>query len=167
MGDDLVDMRKLSSENAGFKYILMIIDVFSKFGWVAPLKTKSGDAVKSALETIFTKITPSKIWADKGTEFYNTKVKNLLTKHKIKIYSTENKEKCSVVERWNRTTKTQLWKYFTANGTHKYIDIIQPLVDRYNSTKHRSIGCTPTDARKPSSTGIRKFKLKKCATIPS
>ena len=90
-------MRKLSSENAGFKYILMIIDVFSKFGWVAPLKTKSGDAVK---------------W-----------------------------------NRWNRTTKTKLWKYFTANGTHKYIDIIQPLVDRYNSTKHRSIGCTPTDKK--------------------
>ena len=46
--------------------------------------------------------------------------------------------------------KTQLWKYVTANGTHRYIDILQALVDRYNSTKHRSIGCIPSDARKPS-----------------
>ena len=149
-GADLVDMKKLAKENDGYKYLLMIIDVFSKFGWVAPLKTKSGDSVKSALEKIFTKNTPSKIWADKGTEFYNTKVKALLKKHNIEIYSTENEEKCSVVERWNRTIKTQLWKYFTANGTHKYIDIIQALIDRYNSTKHRSIGFTPTDARKSS-----------------
>ena len=77
------------------------------------------------------------------------KVKNLLAKHKIKIYSTENEEKCSVVERWNRTIKTHLYKYFTANGTHRYINVLQALIDRYNNTKHRSIGFTPTDARKP------------------
>ena len=76
-GADLVDMKKLAKENDGYKYILMIIDVFSKFGWLVPLKTKSGDSVKSALETIFPKNTPSKIWTDKGTEFYNAKVKNL------------------------------------------------------------------------------------------
>ena len=77
-------------------------------------------------------------------------MKALLKKNKIEIYSTENEEKCSVVERWNRTIKSQLYKYFTANGTHRYIDVIQPLIDRYNSTKHRSIGFTPSDARKPS-----------------
>ena len=149
-GADLVDMKKLAKENDGYKYILMVIDVFSKFGWVAPIRTKSGEAVKSALENIFIKNKPLKIWADKGTEFYNVKVKALLKKNNIEIYSTENEEKCSVVERWNRTIKSQLWKYFTANGTHRYIDVIQPLIDRYNSTKHRSIGFTPSDARKPS-----------------
>ena len=149
-GADLVDMKKLTKENDGYKYILMVIDVFSKFGWAVPIKTKSGDAVKSALENIFIKNKPLKIWADKGTEFYNVQVKALLKKNKIGIYSTENEEKCSVVERWNRTIKSQLYKYFTANGTHRYIDVIQPLIDRYNSTKHRSIGFTPSDARKPS-----------------
>ena len=78
-GADLVDMKKLAKENDNFKYILMIIDVFSKFGWVVPLKRKTGAAVKSALEKIFSKNTPSKLWADKGTEFYNAKVKNLLS----------------------------------------------------------------------------------------
>ena len=105
---------------------------------------------KEALENILEKETPKKIWADRGTEFYNQKVKQLLNKHNIQLYSTENEEKCSVIERWNRTIKTQLWKYFTANGTHKYIDVLQALIDKYNSTKHRSIGYTPSDARKPS-----------------
>ena len=148
---DLVDMRALSSENNNYNYILMIIDVFSKYGWARPIETKSGKAIKEALEDIFEGGQfPKKIWADHGTEFYNKDVKILLKKHNIDLYSTENEEKCSVVERWNRTIKTQLWKYFTANGTHKYIDILQPLITKYNSTKHRSIKVTPIEARRPS-----------------
>ena len=148
-GADLVDMRALSKQNNNYKYILMVIDVFSKFGWAIPIKFKTGEAVKMALESILKEVSPKKIWADQGTEFYNQKVQKLLNKHNIHLYSTENEEKCSVVERWNRTIKTKLWKYFTANGTHKYIDILQPLIDKYNTTKHRSIGFTPSDARKP------------------
>ena len=105
---------------------------------------------KTALETILSKETPKKIWADCGTEFYNKIVKPHLKSKGIGLYSTENEEKCSVIERWNRTIKTQLWKYFTANGTRKYIDVLQSLINKYNSTKHRSIGFSPLDARKPS-----------------
>ena len=138
-GADLVDMRALTDENDGFKYILMVMDVFSKYGWAVPLKCKTGKATKEGLETILNKdgITPKKIWADKGTEFYNKEVKQYLVSKNITLYSTENEEKCSVIERWNRTIKTWLWKYFTANGTHKYIDILQPLIDKYNSPCHR------------------------------
>ena len=152
-GADLVDMKALADDNDGYKYILMVMDVFSKYGWAVPLKSKSGPATKEGLETILTTaggIKPKKIWADKGTEFYNKEVKQYLESENISLYSTENEEKCSVIERWNRTIKTWLWKYFTANGTHKYIDILQPLIDKYNSTKHRAIGFTPSDARKPS-----------------
>ena len=140
----------MKSKHLGSKYVLMVIDVFSKFGWVVPLKYKSGDAVKIALQSIFSKQTPKQIWSDSGSEFYNLKVKRLLNKNNIELYSTQNEEKCSVVERWNRTIKTQLWKYFTANGTYRYIDILQSLIDKYNNTKHRSIGFTPSDARKPA-----------------
>ena len=149
-GADLVDMQALAQQNDNFKYILMVIDVLSKFGWAVPLKFKSGESVRTALEAIFSQHTPKKLWADHGNEFYNIKVQRLLKKHNIELYSTENEEKCSVIERWNRTIKTKLWKYFTANGTHRWIDILQPLIDKYNSTKHRSIGLTPLDARKPS-----------------
>ena len=88
-GADLVDMKKLANQNDDFKYILMAIDVFSKFGWALPLKFKSGEAVKSALETIFTKNKPRKIWADKGGEFYNVK-KNCLQKT-ILVYTLLHK----------------------------------------------------------------------------
>ncbi len=148
-GADLVDMRALAKENDGFKYILMVEDVFSKYGWAIPLKFKTGGAVKEGLETVFKEQIPKKFWVDKGTEFYNKDVKKLLKKHDITMYSTENEEKCSVVERWNRTIKSQLWKYFTANHTHKYIDILGPLIEKYNSSRHRSIRMSPADGRKP------------------
>ena len=149
-GADLIDMRALSKENDDYKYVVMIIDVFSKYGWAVPIKYKTGDEVKKALESVFKKETPRKIWSDEGNEFYNAKVKRLLKERGIELYSTANEEKCSVIERWNRTIKGQLWKYFTANGTRRYVDILQPLIDKYNSTKHRSTGFSPSNARKPA-----------------
>ena len=148
-GADLVDMRALSKQNKGFKYILMVMDVFSKYGWAEPLKFKTGAAVKAGLEKIFRERIPKKIWTDHGSDFYNVEVRRLLAKHNITLYSTENEEKCSVIERWNRTIKSQLWKYFTANSTHKYIDVLPALIEKYNNSKHRSIGMTPREARKP------------------
>ena len=149
-GADLVELPTLSKKNSGYRYILMVIDVFSKYGWSVPLKTKTGNEVASALQKIFKEYHPAKLWVDQGREFYNKQVSELLKKYNIVIYSTNNDEKCSVIERWNRTIKSQLWRYFSANGTYKYTDVLQPLMDKYNSTKHRSIGMTPTDARKPS-----------------
>ena len=80
-GADLIDMRSLSKDNDGYKYVVMVIDVFSKYGWAVPIKYKTGDEVKSALESIFAKQTPRKIWSDEGNEFYNSKVLRLLKKH--------------------------------------------------------------------------------------
>ena len=148
-GADLVDMQALSKQNRGFKYVLMVEDIFSKYGWAIPIKFKTGAAVKAGLEEVFQEQVPKKLWVDKGKEFYNKEVGKLLAKHDIVLYSTENDEKCSVVERWNRTVKGQLWKYFTANKTHIWIDILDPLIEKYNNSKHRSIGMTPTEARKP------------------
>ena len=81
---------------------------------------------------------------------YNKEVEALLEKHDITLYSTQNDEKCSVIERWNRTIKTKLWKYFTANNTHKYIDVLDALIEKYNNTFNRAIGMTPTEACKAS-----------------
>ena len=146
-GADLVDMQSLSRQNKGFKYILMIEDVFSKYGWAIPIKSKTGPAVKEALEKVFKNHVPKKLWVDKGREFYNKDVEKLLKQHDIAMYSTENDEKCSIVERWNKTIKSWIWKYFTANHTHNWIDILEPLIKRYNNTAHRSVGMTPTEAR--------------------
>ena len=104
--------------NRGVKYLLAVIDVFSKYGWLIPLKDITGKSVASALKTIFKERKPKKIWVDKGKEFYNKDVKDL-----FELYSTENKEKSSVVERWIRTMKEKMWKYFLANSTNVYLNV--------------------------------------------
>ena len=81
----------------------------------------------------------------------NKHMNELLRKHGVELYSTENEEKSCIVERWNRTIKRIMWKYFTANNTTKYIDVLPSLIEKYNNTYHRSIKCTPSFAREPSS----------------
>ena len=80
---------------------------------------------------------------DKGKEFYNKYVKDL-----IELYSTENEEKSSVVERWIRTMKEQMWKYFSVNSTNVYINVLPDLVREYNNTRHSSIKMMQVKARK-------------------
>ena len=148
---DLVDMQSFAKSNQGYRFILMIVDVFSKYGWAIPLKTKTAGEVSKAFERLWTTTAPpKKLWVDKGTEFFNKSMKTLLTRNHVEMYTTENEEKSCVVERWNRTIKRNMWKYFTANNTAKYIDVLPQIIARYNTTYHRSIKCTPTQAREPS-----------------
>ena len=145
---DLVDMQSFSKFNNGIKYLLMVIDVFSKYEWIVPLKSKTGVDVANALSKIFDERSdlgerrPMKMWTDKGKEFYNKHVKDL----GASLYSTENEEKSSVVERWNRTMKEKMFKYFSANNTRKYINILDEMVNNYNNTKHSSIKMAPVEA---------------------
>ena len=140
---DLVDMQSFSKFNRDVKYLLAVIDVFSKYGWLIPLKDKTGKSVASALKTIFKERKPEKMWVDKGKEFYNTHVKDV-----IELYSTENEEKSSVVERWIRTMKEKMWKYFSAKSTNNFINVLPDLVREYNNTRHSSIKMTPVKASK-------------------
>ncbi|XP_065681474.1 uncharacterized protein LOC136095148 [Hydra vulgaris] len=139
---DLVDMQAFSKFNDGIKYLLMVIDVFSKYGWIVPLKTKTGLEVSHAFNKIFKDRKCTKLWVDKGLEFYNKHVKAL----GVQLYSTENEEKSCVVERWSRTMKEKMFKYFSANFTRKYIDVLDEMVNQYNNTKHSSIKTTPVEA---------------------
>ena len=136
-------MQAFSKFNCGIKYLLAVIDVFSKYGYLIPLKDKTGKSVASALKTIFKERKPEKMWVDKGKEFYNKDVKEL-----IELYSTENEEKSSVVERWIRTMKERIWKYFTDDNTNHYVNILPDLVEDYNDTRHFSIKMTPVEASK-------------------
>ena len=136
-------MQAFSKFNRGIKYLLTVIDIFSKYGWLIPLKDKTGKSVSGALKKIFMERQPEKIWVDKGKEFYNKDVLGL-----VELYSTENEEKSSVVERWNRTMKEKMWKYFSTNSTSVYIYVLDDLVNQYNNTIHSSIKMTPVEASK-------------------
>ena len=80
------------------------------------------------------------MWADKGREFYNKDVQKL-----VELNSTENEEKSCVIERFNRTNKEKLFKYFSANNTRIFVDILVLLVDQYNNTIHLSIKMIPKE----------------------
>ena len=149
---DLVDMKYFAPVNKGFVFLLMIIDVFSKMGYCIPLKNKSAAEMVKAFKKLWNSgVKPSKfLWTDKGREFDNGPMKKLLKSKNVHLYWTENEEKSCVVERWNRTIKRMMWKYFTKHRTGKYIDILPQLIEKYNHTYHRSIKCTPADAQKPS-----------------
>ena len=157
---DIVEMQKFSRWNKGYRYLLMVLDVFSKYGWIVPLKDKKGETVMNAFKTIFKeRRKPQYLWTDKGKEYYNKHVKELLDKNKITLYSTENEEKSSVCERWNRTIKTKMWKQFTVQGNTQYLDMLPKLVKQYNNTKHSSIKMTPTEASKKKNEGVVYFNL--------
>ena len=140
---DLADMTVFKDYNDGYTFLLLVIDTFSKYGYLIPLKNKKGETVANALKDIFKKRKPGKLWTDKGKEFYNKDVKDL-----VELYSTENEEKSSIAERWIRTIKEKMWKYFTDNNTYKYIDALPDLVEDYNNTVHSSTKLTPKEASK-------------------
>ena len=125
----------------------MVLDVFSKYGWIVPLKDKKGETVAEAFKSIFKKgRKPQYLWVDKGKEFYNKHVKDLLNKRNIKMYSTENEEKSSVCERWNKTIKNKMWKQFTAQGNTQYLEMLPKILKKYNNDIHSSIKMTPAEA---------------------
>ena len=121
------------------------IDVFSKFVWVVPLKNKTGESLVNGFQIILdTGRSHENLQTDKGTEFLNRNFQSFLKEKNTHFFTTNSELKASVVERFNRTLKTRMWKYFTAKNTRVYIDILQDIVQGYNNSYHRSIGRTPS-----------------------
>jgi hypothetical protein len=149
---DLIDMSRYWKVNKGFKFILSIIDVFSKFAWAIPLKNKSAIAIHAVLVKFLKNTTPhlnvsavKHIMSDDGGEFFNSKCKTLFTSLGINHYSSFTSLKATIVERWNRTIKTKIWRHFSMVGNYKWINDLQRLVDEYNNTKHRTIKYSPAE----------------------
>ena len=144
---DLIDVSNQAQENRGYKWILTAIELYSRYAWALPLKTKNGNEVATVLKRLFDsmKEKPKKLWSDRGSEFYNPQVKRLLQQENIEIYSTRGITKNSVIERFNRTLRENLEKVFQRNRNLNWIDNIQDVVRKYNSTKHSAIEAKPVD----------------------
>lgn len=143
---DLAILKNISKYNDGVKYLLVVIDVFSKYGWLRPLKNKTAKEVNEAFQSIFETEgrKPRNIQCDKGREFVSLVSKTFFKKHKINFYTTRNPDtKAAVVERFIKTIKTRLWRYFTHKNTFRFVNVIQLLVRAYNHTVHSSIKIAP------------------------
>ena len=144
---DLIDCQNIKKENDNFGYLLVCIDVFSKFAWVIPLKNKTSSEICRGFTEIFSsKRKCKKICTDKGSEFYNTVVQKFFKSHKIKHFSTENNDiKASIAERFIRTLKEKIYRYFTFYRKKRFVEVLPSLVSSYNKTYHRSIKRAPIE----------------------
>ena len=108
-------MQLINKFNEGFRFLLCVIDIFSKYAWVVPLKDKKGISIVNAFQKILKESDrkPNKIWVDKGSEFYNSSFKKWLKDNDIEVHSIHNEGKSVVGERFIRTLGTKIYKYMT------------------------------------------------------
>lgn len=144
---DLVEMIPYSRENKGFKYILTVIDIFSKYAYALPIKSKNSSNVMEAMKIIIEKSrfgSPKNIHSDQGKEFFNKEFNKLMSQNKINHYHTYSKIKASIVERFNRTLKNKIWPTFNLQGNYNWISILDNIFKTYNNTNHRTIKMKPS-----------------------
>lgn len=141
---DLMDMSKFSKFNQGIKFILVAIDVFSKYGYAVPLKNKNADSVLEGFKKLFRKSKfPPLLQTDRGREFENHKLSAYFKRHKIHHYFSNSEYKASVVERFIRTLKSKLYRILTHTHSYKYIHILPSVLKSYNASVHRTTGFAP------------------------
>lgn len=150
---DLIDMQNYARENSGNKYILTLIDTFSKKAYAAPLKNKTGLVVTEAIKTILPKGVKN-IQSDNGKEFFNEHFTKLMKKLNINHYHTYSTTKAAIVERFQRTLKNWLYREFSAQGSYKWLDLLPKLIRKYNNKVHRSIGMKPNQVNANNSKDV-------------
>jgi transposase InsO family protein len=141
---DLSDFNSLSKYNEGNKFLLNIIDVFSRYAWSVQLKDKTGASVTTALKILFKSRQPLTLQSDKGTEFLNKSLQRYLKTQGVSFHTTHNPDiNGAIIERFNRTLKTRMYRYFTKNNTYRYLDVLDKLVRGSNNSIHSTIGMPP------------------------
>ena len=136
---DLLEMIPYANINNNYKYIMNVIDIYSRYVWSIPLKTKTGIEVSSALKTLFKHQIPHNIQTDLGKEFYNIHVDKLFKEYNINHYTIHSQYKAAIVERFNRTLRSKLSKYFIYTGKKEWYNILNDIIHTYNKTNHGGI----------------------------
>lgn len=143
---DLIDLQSLAKENDNFKYILFVIDSFSKFVRVRPLRTKTAEEITSAMKSIIEEAgeAPHQCMSDRALEFLSKKLRNYFKSVDIKhILPSNDISKACIAERGILTVKNIIFKFLTANQTLRYIDNLQEIAKAMNAKYHRTIGMAP------------------------
>jgi len=145
---DLTFYPQIAKANNGYTGMLCLIEIPTRKAFVVPIKTKTETEISDAIKKFIDRIKPIKaITSDNGSEFVNKKVEKLFKDNNITHFlgQAEDKRTLSIVERFNRTIKNYLRKYFTAYNTYKWIDVIDDIVSNYNNSYHSSIKTSPND----------------------
>ena len=159
---DILDLKDYGSENnRGYRYVLVIIDNFSKYGWTIPLKNKNAQTIKDSFENILikSKRKPHLIETDRGKEFYNNIFQDFLNKNNIKLYSRNSSYGAVFAERFNRTIRDLLKRPVFEKGDGNWIDVLQTITKQYNNKVHSSTKLTPIQASLKKNEGYVYKKL--------
>ena len=160
---DLVDIQELSPFNDNIRYLLAVIDTFTRFAWVRLLKDKRGETVLQAFKSIIltARDKPRSIVCDRGAEFQNKLFLNYCNTNGIKLYTPDSSIHAAYIERFNRSLQSLIYKYMKENETYRFIDklnedgtvtnVFHNLMNTYNNRKHRMIGTTPSIAENDES----------------
>ena len=144
---DLIDKSSLTKYNNNYKFILTVIDIFTKYAWAIPLKNKLCLSITNGFELVLGESRkPEKLWVDRGSEFYNKTFKSLLKEYETKLYSTYSGLKAVFIERFNRTLLHIINKPMFINGDGNWVNILNDAVITYNNNIHSTINMTPADA---------------------
>ena len=138
-GTDLADMQLISKFNKEFQFLLCVIEIYSKYAWVVPLKDKKGITINNAFQQILDESNrkSNRIWVDKRNEFYNRSVKSWLHDNDIEMYSTHSEGKSVVAERFIRTITNENLK--DKESKNVFINNLSEIVNKYNNTYHSTI----------------------------
>ena len=172
MMSDLIDYshNKMPFKNDGYRYILVFIDCFSKVAWAEALRRKGGLDSSIAIEKILNRMKemPQSLVTDQGTEYYDHRVQKLLSRYGINHYSIKGKHKACIAERFIKTLKTRLERYFWSRGSRRWIDVLPNFISNYNRTYHRSIKMAPVNVSETNRAQVFKnlFPLEKTKTEP-
>lgn len=151
---DLVEMLPYAKVNKNFNYILTVIDCFSKYAWAIPVKHKSAKYVADAMYIVLKERAPKNLQTDNGTEFYNKNFKALMKEYGINHYSVYSTKKACIVERFNRTLKGLMYKYFSLHGSYKWLDALPNLINHYNNKYHRTIKMKPSKVTEKNAASV-------------
>jgi hypothetical protein len=141
-GIDLADFRNIAKYNNNYTFLLVCVDVFSRYLFIKPLKNKTGKEVVKGLKKIFSNgRQPYVIHFDRGKEFLNRTVIGFLKSRNIKYFNSDNEDiKSSLTERVIQTVRSKLYKYFHNRRSYKYFDVINSVTGSINNTPHKSLG---------------------------
>ena len=156
---DLIEVNNIAEYNRGYRYLLTVVDVFSKHTWVEPVKNKTGKTVTDAMTKILKRSEgrkPLNLQTDDGKEFYNKTFRELMKRKDIHHFSTSGDTKSSVIEPFNRTLKQRMYRYFTSENTLNFVPVLQDLVEGYNRSYHRSIKMGPNQVNQANSSSVWK-----------
>ena len=150
---DLADFSDYkTSNNKGYRYIIIVIDNFSKYFWAIPLKNKYSQTITNEFSNTLTKSKrkPLKLESDRGTEFYNSFFQNFLKLKNFHHYSRYTDRGPSIAERVIRTLRNLLKKPVFEKGNADWLSELPSVVKQYNNTIHSSTKMTPIQASKKS-----------------